>query len=112
MESATTVGGRPAKQLRFVPAIADSPYRRIVTAVDDQTCAILRADFQGADKSLKHYEIDPASLLRSGRYAYASRATIEDRVRGTRAQVSLGGVSTSAQVSSALLDPKSFHKRP
>lgn len=111
MESATTVGGRPAQQLRFVPAVADSPYRRIVTAVDDQTCAILRADFQGAEKTLKRYEVDPTSLQQSGRYTYASRATIQDLARGSSARVSLGGVSTSAQVPWALLDPQSFHKR-
>lgn len=112
MESATTVGGRPANQLRFVPAVADSPYRRIVAAVDHQTCAILRADFQGAERSLKRYEIDPGSLQQSGRYTYGSRARIQDLVRGSSAQVSLGGVSTSAQVPSALLDPRSFHKQP
>ena len=112
LEAPATVVGRPARQLRFVPAIADSPYRRIIAAVDDQTCVILRADFHGADTVIKRYEIDPASLQHSGRYAYASRATIEDRVRGSSAQLSLGGVSTSAQVASALLDPRSFHKRP
>lgn len=111
MQSPTTVGGRPAKQLRFAPAIADSPYRRIITAVDDQTCVILRADFEGAEKTLKRYEIDPAGLQRSGPYAYASRATITDLVRGSSAQISIGGVSTSAQVPSSLLDPKTFHKR-
>lgn len=112
LDSPTTVAGRSAQQLRFVPAIADSPYRRIVAAVDDKTCAILRADFQGAERSLKRYEIDPAGLQQSGRHTYASRSTIEDLVRGATAQISLGGVSTSAQVPSALLDPKSFHKRP
>lgn len=112
LDSPATVAGRPAQQLRFVPTIADSPYRRVITAVDDQTCAILRADFQGADKTLKRYEIEPASLQKSGATTYASRAKIEDLVRGTRAQISLGGVSTSTQVPSGLLDPKSFHKRP
>jgi hypothetical protein len=108
----TTVGARPARQLRFVPAVADSPYRRILVDVDDQTCAILSADFQGADGTLKRYEVDPASLQRSGSFAYASRATIEDRSRRSRAQVSLGGVSTSAQIPGALLDPRRFHTRP
>lgn len=111
MDSTAKIAGRSARQLRFVPAIVDSPYRRIVAAVDDQTCVILRADFQGADKTLKRYEIDPASLQRSGPYAYASRATITDLVHGSSAQISLGGISASAQVPSALLDPKSFHKR-
>lgn len=112
LESTTTVVGRAARQLRFVPAIADSPYRRIVVAVDERSCAILRADFQGADGTLRLYEVDPASLQRSGEFTYASRATIEDRVRGGRAHVSLGRVSTSTQIPSALLDPKRFHKRP
>lgn len=112
MESPTTVDGRAARQLRFVPAIADSPYRRIIVAIDEKSCAILRAEFQGGDGTLKRYEIDPASLQRSGDFTYASRATIEDRVRGSRAELSLGGVSTSAQVPSAALDPGRFHTRP
>ena len=112
MQATTTVGGRAARQLRFVPTIADSPYRRILVATDEQSCAILRADFQGADDTLKRYEVDPVSLQRSGGFTYASRATIEDRVRGSRAEISLGGVSTSAQIPSAALDPKRFHTRP
>jgi hypothetical protein len=112
LDSPTSIGARPAQQLRFVPAIADSPYRRIVTAVDDKTCAILRTEFQGADKTLKRYEVDPASLQQSGSTTFASRAKIDDLVRGTSAQISIGGISTSAQVPSGLLDPKSFHKRP
>ena len=112
LDSPATIADRAAQQLRFVPAIADSPYRRIVTAVDDKTCAILRADFQGADKTLKRYEVDPASLQQSGATWFASRARIEDLLRGTSAQISIGGISTSTQVPSVLLDPKSFHKRP
>lgn len=112
LEADTTVVGRAARQLRLVPAVADSPYRRIIVATDERSCAILRADFQGANGTLKLYEVDPASLQRSGDFTYASRATIEDRARGSRAQVSLGGVSTLAQIPSALLDPKRFHKRP
>lgn len=109
-EGAATVGGRKAQLLRFVPAIVDSPYRRVITSVDDATCAILRAEFQNAERTVKEYRADPASLMRSGAHSYASRVTIEDHVRGSRAQLSLGGVSTTRKLATRLFDPKSFFK--
>jgi hypothetical protein len=110
LDKPATVAGRQAQQLRFVPAIADSPYRRVVVAVDAQSCAILRADFQDADRTVKQYVVDPAGMIRSGSYAYASRATFSDAVRGTRAQLSLRGVDTSPRLSARLFDPKNFYK--
>jgi len=110
MDPPATVAGRPAHQLRFVPAVADSPYRRVIASVDKETCAILRADFQNAERTIKQYEIDPASLIRAGAYTYASRATLIDSLRGTRAQLSLRGVNTSPKLSSRLFDPKNFQK--
>ena len=53
----------------FVPAVADSPYRRVLVAVDRKTCEILRADFQDAAGSVKLYEVEPDSLRRSGALA-------------------------------------------
>ncbi|TDU28466.1 outer membrane lipoprotein-sorting protein [Panacagrimonas perspica] len=110
MDAPATVAGRPAHQLRFVPAVADSPYRRVIAAVDKESCAILRADFQNADRTVKQYEVDPASLIRAGAYTYASRATVVDSVRGTRAELSLRGVNTSPKLASRLFDPKTFQK--
>ncbi len=110
LDKPTTIAGRPAQQLRFVPAIADSPYRRVIAAVDAQSCAILRADFQDADRTVKQYLVDPAGLIRSGSCTYASRATFSDAVRGTRVQLSLRGVDTASRLSARLFDPKSFYK--
>lgn len=109
-EGVASVSGRPAHLLRFVPAIADSPYRRVLTTVDSQTCAILRAEFQNGHGTVKQYLADPASLMKSGAHTYASRSTIEDRVRGTTAQLSLGGVNSAPKLPSRLFDPKSFFK--
>lgn len=110
MDSPGTLAGRPVHQLRFVPAVADSPYRRIIASVDPKNCAILRAEFQNAERTIKQYEVDPASLIRSGAYTYASRATLTDTQRGTRAEISLRGVDTAPKLSSRLFDPKSFQK--
>ena len=110
LDKPTTVGGRAANPLRFVPAIVDSPYRRVIAAVDAQSCAVLRAEFQDADRTVKTYEVDGASLIRSGDYTYASRARFEDFKRGSSAQLSLRGVNTSPRLPAKLFDPKSFHK--
>jgi hypothetical protein len=110
MDAPATVAGRPVHQLRFVPAIADSPYRRVIASVDRESCAILRADFQNADRTIKEYTVDPASLIRAGAYTYASRATVIDSLRGTRAELSLRGVNTTPKLSSRLFDPKTFQK--
>lgn len=110
MDKPITIAGRTANPLRFVPAIVDSPYRRIIASVDSQSCAILRAEFQDADRAVKIYEADPASLIRSGSFTYASRSRFEDLKRGSSAQLSLRGVNTAPRLSSKLFDPKSFHK--
>lgn len=110
LEKPTEFAGRAADVLRFVPAIADSPYRRVLATVDRESCVILRADFQGAERTVKQYRIDPASLMRSGSYRYASRATVEDLVRHSTAQISLGDVSADARLSARSFDPGSFYK--
>lgn len=109
-EGTATVSGRSAQVLRFTPAIADSPYRRVLASVDDQSCAIVRAEFQNAERTVKQYRVDPASLMRSGRHTYASRSTVEDLVRGSTVQLSLGGVNAAPKLASRLFDPKSFFK--
>lgn len=109
-EGRATVAGRSAQVLRFVPAIVDSPYRRVLASVDDESCTILRAEFQNAERTVKHYRVDPASLMRSGGHSYASRSTIEDLARGSTVQLSLGGVNAAPKLASRRFDPKSFFK--
>lgn len=109
-DARVTYAGRGAQRLRFTPAIADSPYRRVMATVDEQTCTLLRAEFQDAQRTVKEYRADPDSLMQSGRYRYASRATLEDLVQGSKAQLSLGGVSDAPRLSSRLFDPRRFCK--
>lgn len=110
LEKPAEFSGRPADVLRFTPAVADSPYRRVLATVDRESCVVLRAEFQNAQATLKHYSVDPASLQRSGKYRYASRAKVEDLARRSTVQISLGDVRTDAKLPARSFDPKSFYK--
>lgn len=102
--------GRSADVLRFVPAVADSPYRRIMATVDRERCVILRAEFQNAQQTLKQYQIDPASLTQAGDYRYASLATVEDRINRSTVKLALRGVRVDGKLSARNFDPRTFHK--
>lgn len=102
--------GRSADILRFVPAVADSPYRRIMATVERERCVILRADFQDGQQTLKRYQVDPASLTQSGRYRYASLATVEDRIHRSTVTLALRGVRVDGKLSARNFDPRSFHQ--
>ena len=47
-DRATRWHDRAAQVLRFSPTVADSPYRRVLATVDEQTCVVVRAEFQDA----------------------------------------------------------------
>ena len=78
--------------------------------MDRERCVILRADFQDAQRSVKLYQVDPASLMQSGAYRYASLATLEDRVNGSSVKLALRGVRVDDKLSSRYFDPRNFYK--
>tara|TARA_R110000787_G_scaffold6770_5_gene23486 strand:+ start:6133 stop:6915 length:783 start_codon:yes stop_codon:yes gene_type:complete len=102
--------GRPAQRLRFSPAIADSPYRRVRVTVDDLSCAVLQAEFEDAQRVVKRYWIDPASLIQSGNSWYATSTHVEDIVRGIKAKILLRKVVANKPISEKRFDPRSFYK--
>lgn len=104
------VEGRKVDLLRFVPAVADSPFRRVLGSLDRETCVLLRAEFQNAEGTVKTWTIDPSSLKRSGTRWYATSSRMEDRQRGTQARLSLGNVRVDEKSAARLFDPRSFYK--
>lgn len=104
------VAGRKTDLLRFVPAVADSPFRRVLGSLDRESCVLLRAEFQNGEGTVKTWNIDPASLRRSGTRWYATSSQMEDLQRGTRARLSLGNVRIDEKMSARLFDPRSFYK--
>lgn len=110
LQGENEIAGRKVDVLRFVPSVADSPFRRVIGSVDRETCVMLQADFQNAEGTVKTWNIDPASLRRSGERWYATSARMEDRVRGTRARASMGEVRIDTKIPARALDPRSFFK--
>ncbi|MGQ0622490.1 MAG: outer membrane lipoprotein-sorting protein [Panacagrimonas sp.] len=104
------IAGRKTDILRFVPAVADSPFRRVIGSMDRESCLLLRAEFQDSAGTVKTWDIDPASLQRSGTRWYATSARMEDLKRRTRARLSLGGVRIDIKAPARLFDPRSFYK--
>jgi hypothetical protein len=111
LSGSVKVQGRDADLLRFVPSIADSPWRRVLVSVDRTTCVVLRAEFQDGESTARTYDADIASLRQLGRYWYASRGVIRDLRRDTTATLELRDVTMDRKLSSGLFDPKSFYKR-
>ena len=109
-EGSTFIAGRKAELLRFSPAIADSPFRRARVAVDQKTCVILKAEFDRPEGVARTYRADPASLMQSGRYHYASVASVEDLSSGDRVTILLRGVQAGVSLSSRGFDPQQFHR--
>ena len=110
LSGATQLQGRDADVLRFVPSVADSPWRRVLVTVDRTTCAAVRVEFQDATGTARLYEADLAQLRQSGRWWYAQRGVIKDLRRGTTATLDLLDVSTGAAMRAALFDPKRFYQ--
>lgn len=109
-ERETTWNGRTAQILRFSPTVADSPYRRVIATVDQQTCVVVEADFQNGEGTVKTYRVDPGGLRQAGDYWYASRAQLHDAKRQSRVEVSLGQVRVDRKPPARALDPAHFHK--
>jgi hypothetical protein len=110
LSGATTLQGRNADILRFVPSVADSPWRRVLVTVDRTTCATVRVEFQDAGGTARTYDADLAQLRQAGRWWYAQRGVIKDLRRGTTAALELLDVSTGEAPRGALFDPKRFYQ--
>lgn len=109
-DRATRWHDRAAQVLRFSPTVADSPYRRVLATVDEQTCVVVRAEFQDAQDTVKTYQVEPASLRQAGRYWYASRGRMHDHRLGSHIDLSLGAVRVDRKPPSRSFDPAHFHK--
>ena len=102
--------GRDADVLRIVPAIVDSPWRRILLSVDREHCVAMRAEFQDNAGPARRYEATASSLKSAGKYWYAEQGIIDDLRHDVHSQLSIKGVSTDRVPASSLFDPKNLQK--
>jgi hypothetical protein len=62
-----------------LPPGGDSPYARVISFIDQESCVALRTEFyETADKLLKILTVDPGKIRRTGGIRLAHSMTIED----------------------------------
>jgi hypothetical protein len=78
--SDSLVAGRKVSVVRLsLPPGEDSPYARVISFIDQESCVPLRTEFyETADKLLKVLTVDPGKIRRTGGIRMAHSMTIED----------------------------------
>lgn len=110
LEQAEHVNGRPAHVLRFkaLPGM-ETRYTTVRAWVDEQTCLVVRAEFNEGRKVAKQLASPAGSLQQAGAAWYVAEYEMRDPQDGTRTVLRVGKVETSVAPSRRHFDPTAFH---
>jgi hypothetical protein len=109
------IGNRDAYLLLTKPAPGASPYPRVVTAVDRESCVILRADFYGKSEALeKSFSADLSTLShldpfsRPEPYWFVRSYTMQDAKAKTSTKLELSDIYLEERMPEKVFDPEHF----
>lgn len=91
------------------PAAVKSPYSSVQAWVDQQSCYLLKAEFNVGKTVRKRLTVPAESIRQSGKFWYLSQLEMQDLKLGTRTVTRLDGVDSSRDIPSSLFDPATFH---
>jgi outer membrane lipoprotein-sorting protein len=105
-----TVSDRPAYVLETHTRAEDTGYRKIMSAVDQAACVLLKTDFHvKADQPpRKVLTADLSTLMQADKYWTVLGYTMADQQRKTRTVLSLTDLSFNESLSEKLFQPKTF----
>lgn len=104
-----SVGARPAYVLETQTRVEETGYRKVVSAVDQTACVLLKSEFFAkADQPRKVLDADVSTLLQADKYWTLLGYTMTDRSRGTSTQLTLTDLSFDERLSETLFDPGKF----
>jgi hypothetical protein len=104
------VDGRTTQLVVLLPRSGDSPYSRIRAWVDDQSCVVLKAEFDHGGKTRKRLSGPASALTQAGHRWYLSRMTMDDLEAGTQTEVRIGRVDSSdTALATRYFDPATFY---
>jgi outer membrane lipoprotein-sorting protein len=84
----------------------ESAYERIVTSVDQETCAVLQVDsFEPGGRLRKVLHADPAKVVKVGALAVATAIELEDKIDETHTRVSLDKVELDSAIPDSRFRP-------
>lgn len=101
----------PQHVLRFTALAGTGAFERARVTVDEDSCVVLRAEFERDGTVVRRYVADPSSLMRLGGHHYASVSRIENLMDGSQVRLRLRGVSTGGRLPARWFDPRRFHLR-
>lgn len=113
LEAAETLGSRKVHRLRVHPPQSTSPsgYGDARLWVDQQSCVLLKGEFEQGGAVRKRLTVPPDALKQSGRHWYAAVIEMRDEKEGLRTTVRVRGVSPAEEISGGYFDPSTFYQR-
>lgn len=108
-----TLDGVATYVLETLPASADSPYRRILTYIDQQRCVPLKTEFLSADDSVtKELVATPDSIRPVGELHIPHQVIMYDRVKNTRTELGVEDLVLDAEINDTIFSPKRLGMAP
>jgi len=103
--------GRPVHVLEQIPAAEEeSPYTRVVTYVDRETCVPLQVEFfAGGETPRKRMTADPSSLSEVDGHWLARRMILRDIRDGTETRVEFLDTRIDKDVSNSIFNRRTFY---
>jgi hypothetical protein len=108
----TTIDGRAVYQLESRPPLDQSPYGRVVTAIDREWCVPLRAEFfeTGSQTPRKRLTVPPSFVLKSGKSWVAHRSVLRDLRDETESEILLRSLTEVASLPQVAFSPEDLGK--
>jgi outer membrane lipoprotein-sorting protein len=109
-----TLDGVATYVLETTPAGgADSPYRRILTYIDQQRCVPLKTEFLSPDDSIaKELVATPDSISAVGELHIPHQVIMYDRVKNTRTELGIEDLVLDAEINDTIFSPKRLGMAP
>lgn len=106
------VSGRPTHILEtHLETDAGSPYQRVVSHVDTESCVALRTEFyERGDRPRKVLDIDPGSLIRNGERWIGTRYEMFDAFNETRTTLTVERSEIDPELPDRLFNPRRLGK--
>lgn len=109
----STVDGVATYVLETTPAGTDSPYRRILTYIDQQRCVPLKTEFLSPDDSVaKELVASPDSIRAVGEAHIPHQVIMYDRVKNTRTELGVEDLVLDADINDTIFSPKRLGMAP
>lgn len=110
LEGTDKIEGRDVSVITLQPvAAAKSPYSSVKTWVDQQSCLVLKAEFNLGKSVRKRLTVPVEGIKQAGKFWHLSQLQMEDLKLGTHTVITLGGVDSSKEIPASYFSPTAFH---